>query len=177
MRNLMPKHLERDPKVLQSGPGSLGAADRTAKMLGWFSLGLGLVELLAPRSVTRNLGMKSPAMDATIRAFGAREIGAGVLTLSTEKKLGLWSRVLGDGLDVGVLAQGLDRSNPMRRNVKVALVTVLGIAALDAAVALALTSRSARPRQLRDYSNRSGFPNRAMRSNARTAGSAEQHVH
>lgn len=177
MRNLMPKHFKSDPKVLQKGQGSLGAIDRTAKMLGWFSIGLGVVELLAPRTVTRNLGMESPVMDATVRAFGAREIGAGILTLSTEKRLGLWSRVLGDGLDVAVLAQGLERSNPMRRNVKLALVTVLGITALDAVTALALTSRSARPRQLRDYSNRSGFPNRAMRSNARTARSAEHHIH
>ena len=31
-----------DPKVLHSGPSSLGAADRLAKALGWYSIGLGL---------------------------------------------------------------------------------------------------------------------------------------
>jgi hypothetical protein len=173
----MPKRLEGDPKVLKTGHGSLGTVDRTAKALGWFSIGLGLVELLAPRAVTRSLGMESGGMNATVRAFGAREIAAGVLTLSTEKKIGLWSRVLGDGLDVAVLATGLDRFNPQRRNVKVALATVLGITALDLATASALSARSARPRQLRDCSKRSGFPNGVAQTRDRQFRPAAQHVH
>lgn len=48
---------EGDPEVLRSGPSSLGRADQLAKALGWFSLGLGLAELLAPRRITRALGM------------------------------------------------------------------------------------------------------------------------
>ena len=36
-----------DPKVLRTGPSSLGSADRLARGLGWYSIGLGLVELLA----------------------------------------------------------------------------------------------------------------------------------
>jgi len=87
-----------DPKVLHTGPGSLGEADRLGRALGWFSIGLGMVELLAPRRVTRTLGMEGK--EDIIRAYGAREIGAGILTLSLEKELGLWSRVLGDGLDI-----------------------------------------------------------------------------
>lgn len=164
MRNLMPTHLKGDPKILEKGPGSLSSVDQTARALGWFSIGLGLAELLAPRCVTRSLGMESSGMDATVRVFGAREIGAGVLTLSTEKKVGLWARVLGDALDVAVLSQGLHRSNPMRRNVKTALATVLGITAIDIATAYATTARSSRPRQLRDYSDRSGFPNGIAKS-------------
>ena len=45
------------PKVLHSGPSSLGAADRMAKALGWFSIGLGIAELVAPERFTRALGM------------------------------------------------------------------------------------------------------------------------
>lgn len=164
MSNLMPTHLKGDPQVLQKGPGSLSTMDRTARALGWFSIGLGLAELLAPKYVTRSLGMESPGMDATVRVFGIREIGAGVLTLSTEKKLGLWARVLGDTLDVAVLSQGLHRSNPMRGNVKTALATVLAITALDIAAAYAVTTRSSRPRQLRNYSDRSGYKNGVAKS-------------
>lgn len=177
MCNLIPKHHEGDPKILKKGHGSLSAVDRTAKALGWFSIGLGLAEMLAPRAVTRTLGMESAGMNATVRAFGAREIAAGVLTLSTEKKVGLWSRVLGDGLDVAVLATGLDRFNPQRRNVKVALATVLGITALDLATASALSARSARPRQLRDYSKRSGFPHGVTKTGARQFRPTAQHMH
>ena len=39
-----------DPKVLRAGPSSLGSADQLARALGWFSIGLGLMELLAPRA-------------------------------------------------------------------------------------------------------------------------------
>jgi hypothetical protein len=158
VRNLLPTHVKGDPKVIKKGPGTLGTVDRTARAFGWFSIGLGLIEMLAPKAVTRPLGMESNAMDATVRMFGVREIGAGVLTLSTEKKVGLWARILGDALDIAVLSKGLERTNPMQRNVKFAFVTVLGITALDVATAWAMTARSSRPHQLRDYSDRSGYP-------------------
>lgn len=178
MRNLLPTHVKGDPKILQKGPGSLSSIDRTARALGWFSIGLGLVELLSPKSVTRPLGMESNGMDTTVRVFGAREIGAGILTLSPDKKLGLWARVLGDAMDAGALSQGLDQDNPMRRNVKAALATVLGITALDIATAWAVTSRSARPRQIRDYSARSGYPNGVIQARAGQLRSASpQQVH
>jgi uncharacterized protein YjeT (DUF2065 family) len=174
----MPTHVKGDPRVLQKGPGTLSAVDRTARLLGWFSIGLGLVELVAPKSITRTLGTESDAMDTTLRVFGAREIGAGILTLSTEKKFGLWARVLGDALDVAVLSKGLKRTNPMRGNVKIALATVLGITALDIATAWAITARSARPRQLRDYSGRSGYPNGIAQTRTRQVlTAARQQLH
>ena len=42
---------ERDPKVVRTGPSSLDMSDKLARALGWFSLGLGLIELFssAPR--------------------------------------------------------------------------------------------------------------------------------
>ena len=57
-----------DPKVLRSGPSSLGGADRLARALGWFSLGLGLAELLAPRLFTHALGMRGS--EGLVRAYG-----------------------------------------------------------------------------------------------------------
>ena len=69
---------EGNPKVLRSGPSSLTAPDRLGKALGWFSLGLGLVELLAPHRITRALGMEG--QEALVRAYGAREISSGMLS-------------------------------------------------------------------------------------------------
>src|SRR3954454_14162447 len=89
---------EGDPKVLRSGPSSLGPSDQLAKALGWFSLGLGLAELVAPHAITRALGMQGK--EGLIRAYGAREILAGVVSLSPDKQAGLWSRLAGDGLDI-----------------------------------------------------------------------------
>ena len=76
--------------------------------LGWFSIGLGLVELLAPGRVTRTLGMQGS--EGLVRAAGLRELGHGVLSLSTERRLGLWSRVAGDALDVVMLMPALSPS-------------------------------------------------------------------
>src|SRR5690348_125459 len=101
---------EGAPKVISAGRSSLGSGDQLARALGWFSLGLGLSELLAPRLVAGPLGMRGN--EGLLRAYGAREIGAGVLSLSTEKRAGLWSRVAGDVLDMATLMTALRRDNP-----------------------------------------------------------------
>ena len=148
---------EGDPKVLRSGPSSLGASDQLAKALGWFSLGLGLTELLAPGRITRALGMEGK--EGVVRAFGAREIGHGLLTLSPDKQVGLWSRVAGDGLDIATLMGGLRGDNPKRDNVGIALAMVLGVTLLDVIGAQSTTVRHSRNRgERRLYRDRSGFP-------------------
>jgi hypothetical protein len=148
---------EGDPKVLRSGPSSLGTSDRLAKALGWFSLGLGLTELLAPGRITRALGMEGK--EGVVRAFGAREIGHGLLTLSPDKQVGLWSRVAGDGLDIATLMGGLRDDNPKRDNVAIALAMVLGVTLLDVIGAQSTTVRHSRNRgERRLYRDRSGFP-------------------
>lgn len=148
---------EGDPKVLRSGPSSLGASDQLAKALGWFSLGLGLAELLAPGQITRALGMRGK--EGIVRAFGVREIGHGLLTLSLDKQVGLWSRVAGDGLDVATLMGGLRDDNPKRDNVALALAMVLGVTLLDVIGAQSTTVRHSRHRgERRLYRDRSGFP-------------------
>ncbi len=107
---------EADPKVLSSGPSSLPTADQFGRALGWFSLGLGLTELIAPRTLTRALGMDGH--EALVRAYGAREIGAGIASLSTERSLGLWGRVAGDALDIATVMLAVGRNNPKRHNAR-----------------------------------------------------------
>jgi hypothetical protein len=146
-----------DPKVLSSGPSSLDTSDRLARALGWFSIGLGLTELLAPRALTRWLGMEGS--EALVRAYGLREIGAGIMTLSPDKGIGLQSRVAGDALDIATLLAGLRADNPKRDNVAIALAMVLGVTLLDIAGAKAVnTSQRRNDRPRRTYRDRSGYP-------------------
>ena len=148
---------EGDPKILRSGPSSLTAPDRLGKALGWFSLGLGLIELLAPLRITRALGMEG--QESLVRAYGAREISSGMLALSTEKNLGLWSRVGGDGIDIVTLLTALRDDNPKKQNVTTALALVAGITLLDIVAAQGTTARHSRTSGDRYiYRDRSGFP-------------------
>ncbi|MGE3622330.1 MAG: hypothetical protein AB7H77_00455 [Bdellovibrionales bacterium] len=146
-----------DPRILGTGPSSLRPADRLGRALGWFSIGLGLTELFAPRCVTHTLGMQGS--EGLVRAYGVREIGSGMMSLSTEKQAGLWSRVGGDGMDMLTLISAYRADNPKRRNVGLALVLVAGITMLDVVGAQSTTEMQKRTRGgRRDYSDRSGFP-------------------
>jgi hypothetical protein len=146
-----------DPKILSSGPSSRLGADRLATALGWCSFGLGLAELIAPGQVTRALGMEG--REGLVRTFGVREIASGMMTLSTEKQLGLWSRVAGDGIDLLALSSAYKAANPKRDNVALALLFVAGIAALDLVGAQGVTSQHSASRgKRRSYRQRSGFP-------------------
>lgn len=115
----------------------------TAKFLGYFSLGLGLLELVAARRLRNTLGLPVPS--AVIRGFGAREVAAGLGVLTyPDNPAPMWSRVGGDVLDVAVLASGISRANPNRGVALGALAAVLAITALDVAVATALQQRKGR---------------------------------
>jgi hypothetical protein len=148
---------ERDPKVIRSGPSSLGASDRVAKGLGWFSIGLGIAELIAPGRITRALGMQGK--EGLVRAYGAREIASGILSLSVDKQIGLRSRLAGDELDVATLLAGYRDDNPNKDNVALALLMVAGVTLLDSIAAQGTTARHTPHRGGRRlYYDRSGFP-------------------
>ena len=148
---------EGDPKVLRTGPSSRGTVDRLAFALGWFSIGLGVTELVAPERITRALGMEG--REALVRAYGMREIGSGILSLSIDKHVGLWSRVAGDALDIATVATALRDDNPKRNNVAIGLTMLAGVALLDLAVAQGVTARHREARgERRSYRDRSGFP-------------------
>jgi hypothetical protein len=147
---------EGDPKILSTGPRSQDAADGLARGLGWFSIGLGLFQFMAPHRITRAFGVRGS--EHVVRAYGARELASGMLTLSTEKKAGLTSRVIGDGLDLVTLMGMLAYGNPRRQNVKTALLMVAGIAVIDLIATQAFSSQNARSKNVKDYSDRSGFP-------------------
>ncbi len=145
-----------DPQLVQSGHSSLTPADNLARGLGWFSIALGLTELFGARKMAQALGLEGG--ETLIRLFGVREIGAGMATLSTEKTFGLWSRVVGDVLDLVTLATALDAPPRQRGNVLLAIAAVGGVTVLDVVAARTVSAERARPDQPRLYPGRSGFP-------------------
>ncbi|WP_181708278.1 hypothetical protein [Chthonobacter rhizosphaerae] len=146
-----------DPWVLRKGPSSLTSADQLARALGWFSIGLGVVELIAPGRIARTLGLEGK--EGTIRAYGLRELASAVPTLSIDKPVGLAARIAGDALDLGTLSTALRPDNPKRNNAAVATALVLGITLLDiVAYAGAKAVHSRERGKKRDYSDRAGLP-------------------
>ena len=116
------------------------SAKRLAKGLGWFSIGLGLAELFAPRAIASISGV-SNKHTGLIRLYGLREIAAGVTIFAQEKPTeGVWSRVVGDALDLTSL--GVAATNPEAKLGRVAFATanVLAVTALDVICAMQLSS-------------------------------------
>jgi len=108
-----------------------GNVEQVASALGWFSIGLGMAELLAPRRVARLIGMTDDHR-VLLSLYGLREIGSGISILANHRPVnGLWSRVLGDVMDLATLGLAFKgrRSNPARLSAAVAAVA--GVAALD----------------------------------------------
>ena len=139
----------------RDGKGSTAAL---AQGLGWFSIGLGVAELVAPERLARFLGMAERT--ELIRIYGAREILTGIGILSQDDPTPwLWGRVGGDALDLGTLATGLHEDNPRRRNVGLAIGAVAGVMALDLICAQALGRERERASvPIWDYSARRGLP-------------------
>lgn len=145
--------------------GVNGSAMTLARGLGWFSVGLGLAELLTPRTLTEQLGMEGK--EELLRFYGAREMAAGLgILIGGNPAPWIWGRVAGDVLDLATLATGLDAHNARKGNVAIALAAVAGVTALDGLCARALGGTAD---AIRDYSDRRGMPKppEAMRGAAR----------
>ena len=154
---------EGDPRVQRKGPSSMSGTDRLARALGWFSIGLGVTELVAPGRLARTLGLEGK--EGLIRAYGARELASAIPTLSIDKPIGLGARIGGDALDLATLATALTRDNPKRHNAAIATALVVGITLLDVAAYTGVRAVHRRdPDSDRDYSDRSGLPRGAEAS-------------
>ena len=138
--------------------GSSGLAHELAYGLGWFSIGLGALEVAAPGALARALGMEGS--ETLIRGYGVREIANGLAILASDDPTPwIWTRVGGDALDIGTLATAYRDDNPQKDKVGLALVAVAGVTALDAFCAVALSAGGGRePSRIYDYSDRSGLP-------------------
>jgi len=147
---------------------SLTIADQAARGLGIFSLALGAAEIAFPGAVSRALGLKN--QDGLVRAFGLREIAAGMGALQPNAAPAIWSRVAGDLMDLAAVSQGLRADNDKRNNATTALAAIAAVTVIDVVVAAALSQQRTRKDPPRDFSDRSGFPNGYAAAHGAAAG-------
>jgi uncharacterized membrane protein len=137
--------------------GSMVLEDRFASGLGWFSIGLGLAEMLAPEAMARLTGV--PEQKALLRMLGAREIATGIGILSRPRPAGwLWGRVAGDAMDLTLLTAALLSPRSDRGRTAASAAAVIGVTALDLLCSL---QQSSSP----DFTGGDGHPRRGAISN------------
>ncbi len=113
--------------------GATGGDERLANGLGWFSIGLGLAQIVAPGSVARLIGVNDDTGSRSLmRAIGIREIATGVGILSKPRPAG-WvrARVGGDLMDLTLLGAAMRADDTQKGKVAFATAAVLGVTALD----------------------------------------------
>jgi uncharacterized membrane protein len=121
------------PGSPRSGVNVSRADRRLARGLAWFSLGLGIPQVLIPGRLNRVAGLENTFRRRQLMRFmGLREITAGIGILNSQPKPTewLWARVGGDALDLALL--GTAFRNPSNNRSRLALATV-NVAAVTAA--------------------------------------------
>ena len=112
-----------------------------ARDLGWLSIGIGLVELLATKPVEKVMGLDNHQNSGILRMMGVREIMQGVDIFSHKDPTpGVWARVAGDVLDTALLGvAAMKTKSPSRFAMVAGLVMAIGVA--DVLVATKLSAR------------------------------------
>jgi len=105
--------------------------EQLARGLGWFSLGLGLAEVLAPGAVAKVAGVRGGT--GLIRLLGLREIahGLSIFTQGRRPAGALWARVAGDAIDLACLGAAFASPDASKGRVAFATANVLAVTALD----------------------------------------------
>jgi len=157
-----------------------GKAESLATALGWFSVGLGLAQIVAPEAMTRLVGAReSDDSSRLMRAFGLRELSTGIGILSN-RRTDDWmrARVAGDVLDLAMLGKTMTDGENDRAKTIGATIAVLGVMALDVLAAEKLQGQrdgaTARP-QLRSSSR--AEPRRTVVRRAITVGLPREEVY
>jgi hypothetical protein len=119
-----------------TGPGRMAGA------LGWFGIGLGLAEALAPRTMARLTGTEG--YERVVFLFGLREIaaGLGILAGNRAPAFWLWARTAGDVLDLALLGAAAAANEDARGRIAIAAGAVAGAMAADIACAQRLKSEA-----------------------------------
>jgi hypothetical protein len=101
-----------------------------ARALGWFSVGLGVAQILAPRRVSQSVGVGDRSL--VMQLMGAREVASGIGLLSgRHTPAWLWARVAGDAIDLALLGTNLVASKHDRGRTAAAAAAVAGVTFLD----------------------------------------------
>ncbi|MBA2597296.1 MAG: SRPBCC domain-containing protein [Chloroflexia bacterium] len=119
----------------QSHTGSIDPdLDRLTRALGWFSIGLGVAQIVAPQRMAQIVGFAEDDTNVPLfRAVGVREIasGVGILTQSNPSSW-LWARVGGDAMDLALLTKAMGTDHADRGRIAAATAAVVGVTAIDA---------------------------------------------
>ncbi|HVV86958.1 MAG TPA: SRPBCC family protein [Kofleriaceae bacterium] len=123
------KDLGKRPNVEVTQDAMRGV--RAAQGMAWFSIGLGLTQLLAPRAVSRLIGVKH-GRGTIMRLFGLRELVSG-LGLLSQRRAAAWTgaRVVGDVLDLAAIGAAMVRPGNDRVRLAAAAGAVVAATALD----------------------------------------------
>jgi uncharacterized membrane protein len=98
--------------------------------LGWLSIGLGLAELIAPRVLSRLIGV--PYRPWMLACLGLRGVASGIGILEGSARGDwLWSRVGGDVMDLSLLGAALASDESETPRIEAAAAAVLGVTVLD----------------------------------------------
>jgi uncharacterized membrane protein len=104
--------------------------EQLARGLGWFSVGLGLTQLVAPRALSQAIGVASHPL--LMRAMGLRELACGVGILAQPRPTE-WvrARVGGDLVDLALLTLAMGSKGTNKARLAAATAAVAGVTALD----------------------------------------------
>jgi hypothetical protein len=124
-------------------PEHNSTAYKLARVLGYASVAIGLVELIWTDSLALNVGLSR--FEWLLRAYGVREVITGVLILvSKDPAPWIWLRVIGDAIDGATLGWGYMRDPFKATSIAMTFVTVTPVIIADVWCALKLT-KSKRP--------------------------------
>ena len=136
---------------MSNSSGLLGQGEerdeRIAEALGWFSLGLGVAQLLAPGALNRLAGIADDAAARRAqRIVGIREVGAFAAIMADRPRpaLPLWSRVGGDLMDLALLGHAWEDKRDSAPRLALTIAGIAGITGLDIYAALRHTEAESR---------------------------------
>ena len=121
MATLQTEHSTRGQST-PSGPAVRG--------LGWFSIGLGLSQILMPGKMSKFIGLRNHS--GLMRIIGMREVASGLgIFAQNRPAMPLWARVGGDVVDLALLGSAFTSRRANRRRLFATTAAVAGVTALD----------------------------------------------
>ncbi len=142
------------------------ALEQRSVGLGWLSIGLGMAQLMMPGQMARWVGAADDERARrAMMAIGLREVTSGLGILAQPRPTTfMWSRVLGDVMDLALLAGQWRQGESERARLTAASAGVLSLALLDVKTALDLQrSRQGQDVQARGVHVRQSVTVRAPR--------------
>jgi uncharacterized membrane protein len=122
----------------ETGVARGGGKDPVARGLGIFSVALGVAQVTAPKRLSRLIGVEDDGRHGLVmRLRGVTEIASGVGILARPRPAAwLWSRVVGDVIDLALLLAAEQRR---RSRVAAAMAAIAGVTVPDVLAGLRLS--------------------------------------